>query len=211
VPALRGSLTYARFFVEGELPDDFRERFMKAIRLRAMTPLEATDEDLERSGWCAVGDPFALDLAYDDVFFNEYVNLGLRTDRWVIPGATLRAKLREAEEAYLTKKGRERLTRKEKAELKELVSRRLRRQTTPQTRAVDVSWSLEDGLIRFFSHAPKAAARLAEVFQKTFGGHGLSLVAESPYTLAARLGLSKAEVRAWDELEVTVLAEEEEA
>ena len=35
MPALKGSLTYARFFVEGEPPKDFRERFMRAIRLLA--------------------------------------------------------------------------------------------------------------------------------------------------------------------------------
>jgi recombination associated protein RdgC len=210
VPALRGSLTYARFFVEGELPDDFRERFMKSIRLRAMKPLEPDDEDLERSGWCAVGDPFALDLTYDEVFFNEYLNLGLRTDRWVLPGSVLRANLKDAEAAYLQKKGRERLTRKERAELKELVARKLRRKSAPATRAVDVSWSLNDGLLRFFSHAPKAAGRLAEVFQKTFGGHGLTLIAESPYTLAERMGLSRAQKSAWQELDATSLGEEED-
>ena len=39
MPALKGSLTYARFFVEGDLPDDFRDRFTKSIRRRAMKPL----------------------------------------------------------------------------------------------------------------------------------------------------------------------------
>ena len=81
MPALRGSLTYARFYVEGEVPDDFRDRFMKSIRLRAMKPLEPDDEDLERSGWSRVGDAGELDLVYEDVFFNEYLNLGFRTDR----------------------------------------------------------------------------------------------------------------------------------
>jgi hypothetical protein len=54
LPALKGSLTYARFFVEGTLPDDFRERFMRIVRLRAMKPLEPDDEDLERSGWAKI-------------------------------------------------------------------------------------------------------------------------------------------------------------
>ena len=60
MPALRGSLTYSRFFIDtsegataqkAAVPDDFREKYMRAIRLRAMKPLEAEDEDLERSGW----------------------------------------------------------------------------------------------------------------------------------------------------------------
>jgi len=88
------------------------------------------------------GEPFELDPPYEDVFYNEYLNLGFRTDKWAIPGALLRAKLREAEAAQLSKKGRERLTREEKAELKEFVVKRLKKQLAPITRVVDLSWSI---------------------------------------------------------------------
>jgi recombination associated protein RdgC len=206
VPALRGSLTYARFFVDGDVPDDFREKFMRAIRLRAMKPLEAEDEDLERSGWCKVGEPFDIDLHYEDVFYNEYLNLGIRTDKWQLPSTLLKQRVREAEAAYLEKKGRERLGRAEKAELKEMVARKLRKQSAPTTRMVDVSWSMNEGVVRFFSHAEKPAGNMIELFFRTFG---LRLVPESPYTLAARLGLSKAQESAWQDLEVTLLAKEE--
>jgi hypothetical protein len=203
MPALKGSLTYARFFVEGEPPKDFREKFMRAIRLRAIEPLTADDDVAERSGWCAIGEPFDIDLHYEGVFFNNFLNLGFRTDRWSIPGPLLRTRVREAESAYLVKRGRERLSRSEKAEIKELVARKLRKQFVPTTRAVDLSWSLEDGVVRFFSQSPRPTATMLELFTKTFG---LKLVPEAPYTLAARLGLSKAEEQAWTGLEVTQLS-----
>ncbi len=205
MPALRGSLTYARFYVDGAPPDDFRERFMRSIRLRAMRPLEPEDEELERSGWCKIGEPFTLELTYDDVFFTTFVNLGFRTDKWAIPGAMLKRHTKEAEAAYLQKKGRERLTKKEKTELKLLVEKKLRRQTSPNTRVVDVSWSIEEGIVRFFSHAAKPAGAMTELFTKTFG---LKLVPESPYTLAARIGLDKAQAKAWDDLDPIDLASE---
>lgn len=205
MPALRGSLTYARFFVDGDIPDDFREKFMRSIRLRAMRPLEPDDPDLERSGWCKIGEPFEIELRYDDVFQNEHLALGFRTDRWQIPGPMLKARLREAEAAYLEKKGRERLGRKERTELKDTVARKLRKQLTPSTRMVDVVWSMNEGVVRFFSHADKTTAAMSELFEKTFG---LRLVPESPYTLAARLGLSKAQESAWQEIEATSLAKE---
>jgi hypothetical protein len=204
VPALRGSLTYARFYVQGAPPDDFRERFMRSIRLRAMRPLEPDDEELERSGWCKVGEPFAVDLGYEDVFYNSYVNLGFRTDKWAIPGSMLRRHVREAEEAYLQKKNRERLTRREKTELKLLVGKKLRRHMSPATRTIDLSWSLEEGIVRFFGHAEKPAGVMMELFAKTFS---LTLVPESPYTLAARIGLTKTQERAWQDLERVVLAD----
>jgi hypothetical protein len=205
MPALRGSLTYARFFVDGELPDDFRDRFVRTLRLRAMKPLEPEEDAPERSGWCCIGEPFALTLGYEDVFYNSYLNVGFRTDRWVIPGPMLKAKMREAEAAYLAKKGRERLSKRERNELKELVTKKLRKDLAPQTRVVDLSWSLEEGIVRFFSLAARPAAAMSDLFTKTFG---LKLVPEAPYTLAARLGLGKAQEKAWETLEPTALAVE---
>jgi hypothetical protein len=60
--------------------------------------------------------------------------------------------------------------------------------------------------VRFFSHAEKPGGNMIELFFKTFG---LRLVPESAYTLAARLGLSKAQESAWNEIEFTVLAKEQ--
>ncbi len=202
-----GSLTYGRFFVEGDAhtASGFREKAMRSIRARAMRPLMAEDEDLERSGWCRVGEPFELELDHNDVFYNEFVNLGFRTDRWVVPTPLLKSKLREAEQSYLAKKGRERMTRKEKSELKLLVGKKLRKQLSPQTRAVDVSFSLAEGVVRFMSVSPKAGALMSELFHKTFG---VKLVPESPYTLATRLRVSKAEEAAWNDAEVTLFTEE---
>lgn len=202
MPALSGSLTYARLFVEGPLPDDYRTRFVDSLRARAMKPLDAEDEAAERSGFCAFGDPFQLELDYERVFFNNFLNLGYRTDRWAISPALLRANLREAEQIYLEKKGRDRLTKREKNELKELVLKQMRRQTTPVVRAVDLSWSLEEGLVRFFTHSPRTCLVMSDLFHKLFG---LKLIPETPYTLAERLGLTPAQVTAWDRLEPTNL------
>lgn len=174
---------------------------MRSVRHRIMKPLEPDEEDLERSGWSRIGDAMQLELSYDDVFMNEYLNLGFRTDRWAIPGAMLRARMREAEQSYLAKQGRARLTRKEKTELKELVSRKLRRQISPATRAVDMSWSLNENVVRFFSHAVRPSAAFGELFHRTFGSFGLRLVPEAPTTLALRMGLSRAESLAWENIE----------
>jgi recombination associated protein RdgC len=205
VPLLKGSLTYARLFVEGDLPGGFRDSFMKAIRLRAMKPLEPEEEAVERAGWCVASEPFELEPGYEDVFYNEYLNLGFRVDKWSIPGPLLRAKLREAEAAQLSRKGRERerLSKKEKAELKELVMKKLKKQIPPVTRVVDLSWSLDEGLVRFFSQSEKTMVAMSDLFHRTFG---LKLVPEAPYTLAARLGLTKAEDASWPTLEAIELA-----
>jgi hypothetical protein len=203
VSLFRGSLSYVRFFVNGELPPGFEDRALADIRKKLQRPLEPDDDDTERVGWCKVGEPFVLEVEHADVFYNEYVNLGFRTDRWAIPGALLKAKVAEAEAAYLTKKGRERLTRKEKTELKDLVSKRLRRGLAPQVRAHDVSWALGEATVRFFGSSPRAQGAFVELFEKTFA---LKLVREAPYTLAARLGLSRAQESEWEGAEAATLA-----
>ena len=202
MPALSGSLTYARLYVEGDLPEDFRERYVNTLRLRAMKPLEAEDDMPERSGFCAFGDPYQLELSYERVFYNDFINLGFRTDRWSIPPALLRANIREAEVMYLEKKGRERLTKRERSELKELVLRQLRKQTTPLVRTIDLSWSLNERIVRFFTHSQRTTLTMMELFGKTFG---VKLLPEAPYTLAARLGLDPAREAAWDLLEPTLI------
>lgn len=200
--ALRGSLTYSRFFVEGEVPDDAHDKFLKAIRKNVLQPLVPEEDTPERTGWCRMAEPFELDLSYEDVFWNEYLNLGVRTDRWAIPGPLLKSKVREAEQELLKQKGRDRLSRHEKKELKEMTAKQLRRQIAPSTRAVDLSWSMNEGIVRFFSQSDKRAAFMIDLFEKTFR---LKLVAESPYTLATRLGLSKSQELAWEEAEPSEL------
>lgn len=167
-----------------------------------MRPLVPEEPEGERSGWCVMGDPLDLSLPRERIYLDGLLCLGFRTDRWAIPGPLLRTRLRQAEATYLEKKGRERLGRRERAELKEIVIRELRKKLVPTTRAVDLTWSLEEGLVRFFSHAESTKQAMLELFQHTFG---IELIAESPYTLGERLGLGEEEAQAWEALEPTTL------
>lgn len=195
-------MSYARFFVQGALPEGFREKYLEALALRAMRPLDPDEDAEERSGWCTLSDPYQLELTHERVYYNNFLNLGFRSDRWAIPVPVLKTKLREAETLYLAQKNRERLAKREREELKQLVTRKLRKQFVPTVRVVDFSWSLEENLVRFYSHAARNIAAMADLFAQTFG---LELTIEAPYTLAARLGLSEEEECAWQELTMTQL------
>lgn len=195
--ALKGSLSYVRLFVPEAPPKDFRERYMRAIRHRVIEPLGPDDDALERTGFCRIGEPFELQLRHDMVFFDGFINLGVRTDRWVFPGSLVKQRVREAEAAYLEKRGKQRLSRHERAELKLAVQQKLKHKLSPQVRAVDLSWSLDEKLVRFFTHAEKSIANLLELFEKTFH---LKLVVEAPYTLAERCGGLGDRERVWEQL-----------
>jgi recombination associated protein RdgC len=202
--ALSGSLTYSRFFVDTKPPKDFRERYMRAIRHRVIQPLTSQDEDLTRTGFCAIAEPFELELNPTNVIYENFINLGVRTDRWVFPSSLIKARVREAEAVYLEKKGRQRLSRHEKTELKLAVQQKLKQKLTPQIRAVDLSWSLDEQLVRYFTHSAKSIANMLELFEKTFH---IKLVPEAPYTLAALSGEIKDLDKHWDNLEACDLRE----
>lgn len=217
MPLFKGPLTYARYFVDPEeselLEAGSPERFLERLAARPFQPLDPDEDVRERVGWCRAGEPFETTFSSGDLFWNGHLVLGFRIDRWVVPSSLVKAKAREAETSYLERKGRERASKKEKAELKELVMRKLRRQLAPSTRTVDLAVSLDEGVARFFSHSPQVGGAMTELFRTTFG---IRLVPEAPYTTAARLGLDalarpRAGDAAWDALEPTDLTIERRA
>lgn len=195
---LQGSMSYARMFVRGTVPARHRTSFLERIQLRRFEPLDIDDEADERSGWVSIEHPFDVELTQEKVFWSSYLNLGLRTDRWRIPKPTFKAQFEEAQAAYLAKKGRERLSRAEKEELKFTVKRRLRKQVIPSMRVTDVSWDMNASIVRVFSHSTKVHASLEELFKTTFE---LELVLESPFTSAVQIGLSEADMARLAELD----------
>jgi recombination associated protein RdgC len=200
--ALSGSLSYQRFFVETKLPRDFVSKSHEAILKHALKPLHPNEPDAERSGWCVMGEPMDIELDRSRLYLDGFLNLGLRTDKWAIPSALFKTRLREVEAQEKARRERDRLGRREKAEIKELVTRELRKKLLPSIRAVDLSWSLEENVVRFFTHSKKTTDTMIDLFQKTFG---FELVPESPFTLGRRLGFSDAQLEAWEDIEPTSL------
>ncbi|KYF66121.1 hypothetical protein [Sorangium cellulosum] len=199
--ALKGSISFSKFYVRGDLPDGFRDRFVERIQLRAFRPLTVEEDAEQRAGWCSIENPLDCELDHGKIFFNSYLNLGLRTDRWQVPSALFKAHFAEAEREHLAKRGREKLGRREKEELRAVVSRKLRAQLMPVMKVVDLSWNLEAGVVRFWNQSPRAHEGLAELFEDTFE---LDLVPESPYTAARELGLTSEQQSAFELLKPTV-------
>jgi recombination associated protein RdgC len=199
--AFRGSITFSKFYVRGELPEDFRDRFMESIHVRAFRPLDPSEEIDFRVGWCSITDPFDLELTHEKVFFNQYLNIGFRVDRWRIPGPLFKATFRQAERDYLDKHGVEKLSRAQKKNLEQLVNAQLRRKVVPSMRAIDLSWNLNEGVVRFFQKSAKQAELMNELFEKTFE---LELVPDGAYVAAERRGLPEALVESLPQLDETL-------
>jgi len=185
----RGALTFSRLFVQGKPPKDLRKRYLDAVRLRKFTPLTPEAEASEAVGWCVIERPFDLDFQPDRIFYDRFVQLGFRVDKWKIPGVLMRAQVADEEQRMLSRAGREKLTRAEKEDIKLRVIGRLRKKILPTSRAFDVLWDLDAGTVLFFTHSARATEEFAALFETTFG---LELQTDSPYAAAGRAQLSSA-------------------
>lgn len=181
--ALTGSMSTTKLYVRGDLPKNLRRSFMERIALRTFRPLEPEEEAEERAGWCALGQPFDLDLSPDKVFNGPYLCLGLRVDRFRFPARVVQAELAKASHAALSKSGHERLSRTQKTELKRRVLAALRRRYFPHLLAVDLVWHLDAGEAFFWSQSRALLDRLGALFELCFG---LTLVENSPFVAAER-------------------------
>jgi hypothetical protein len=186
--ALSGSLSTSKFYVEGDLPKDVRRSFMARIQLRRFRPLRPEEEAEESTGWSCVGQPFDLELSADKVFNGPYLSLGFRTDRYRFPPAVVQAELAQASQALRQKRGQERLSRTQKAELRQRVLQDLRRRYLPRVQAIDLVWNLDRRELHFWSQSAGVRERLCAWFELSFG---LELVLDSPYAAAARTLQSK--------------------
>jgi len=194
--ALNGSMSTTKFYVRGDLPKNLRRSFMERIALRTFRPLTPDEEAEERAGWCALGQPFDLELTPDKVFNGAYLTLGLRLDRYRFPARVVQAELAKASHAALSKSGHERLSKTQKNELKRRVIATLRRKYLPSLAAVDVVWNLDAGELFFWSQSRAMIERLGALFELCFA---LPLVENSPFVAAERL--FPKERRALDQLE----------
>jgi hypothetical protein len=190
------------------LPRGYRDKFLKALRLRAFEPLRPEEEEQERSGWCVIDRVSDVELTSDKVVQGPYLAWGYRVDRWRIPSTLLKMHIAEQSDKVLAKTGREKLSKRELAEIKAMVGARLRKKIEPSSKVIDVCWHIEEGVLRIWTHSKRLLDDFAALFEKTFG---MKLVFESPYTAAERAGLDRPQLAALNAVEPTPFHAEPES
>ena len=193
-----GTLTFTRFFTQGALPKDLRRKFLEAAKLRVFEPLKPEDEALEATGWCVMERPFDLELDSAKLFHDNFVLLGFRVDRYRIPGALLKSQIADEEQRQLARGKKTKLSRNEKLEIKDRVVMRLRKKVIPSSKAIDLCWHLDSGIVLFFGHSKRMILDFAALFEKTFG---LALLEDSPHAAARRAELPRELERAFKQIE----------
>ncbi len=189
--AAHGSLTYTVYFVVEEPPEGFKDAFLDALRKHAFRDIDINAGKDRSIGWCALGNPFDLELSWEKVFVDPYVCLSLREDLIRIPKAAFQAHLERKERELLKKEGRETMKKSERANLKAMVLQELRHRALADIRTTDVVWNTGDGTIRLFTHSKSMQEQFEDIVRDTWG---LKIVMSAPYTLLAARGENGAEL-----------------
>lgn len=208
--AFQGGLTFRQYFVRGELPPDWRDRYAEKIAAHVCRGVDPNGEEERALGWCSP--QFALDVEPDvlneGVYLQDrYLVLSLRIDTLKVPGPQLKLYAEREARRVMAEQKIETLNRYQRAEIKERVAKELRRQILPSIKTIDFVWHLDQKILRFFSGNKSANEEFHELFEKTFEV-GLGL--DTPYTAAAfgALGLDEALVARLETLQPSLFVTE---
>jgi hypothetical protein len=164
---LKGSLTFSRYRVTGELPADFRAFFDRQVKKYAFQELTASVEE-QAFGWTSLENP--LDAAFEGSHYNvgDFFYFALRIDKKSVPPALLRLKCLEEERRSLKASGKKRIFREQTKEIKERVYLHLLTRAYPIPSLYDILWSPTSGWLLLGSHSDKVFEIFDDFFKVSF-------------------------------------------
>jgi len=180
---LRGSASFVRFSVEGELPENVLD--FLADRIASFSFVDIDDNYDEYSiGWVSVLNMFDSDFNYASYMNGDYITLTLRVDERKVSSAVVKKFVQKEEERVKIEKQIPRISRSMKVEIKERVTTELMRKAVPIPSVYDLCWNLSESTVLFFSTNKKALGLIEEFFNDSFG---LRLKQQIPYVVGEQL------------------------
>lgn len=201
--ALAGSISTTAYYVEGKLESGFRETFVQGMRKYLFEDISVESDDTESWGWVNIHDPFDTDLRVDNVHWDAYFLFGLRQDVLRVPASLFKLYLKQRFDAYKAEFGKDRLTKSEKDNMKDLLERELRRKTLPSIKVHDVAWNLDRGELWLFATNKAVREQFEERFDRSFG---LNLIPRNAYSLLERRGLDDGALAEAARMDPTIFA-----
>ena len=202
--AFEGNLTYRQYYLRDALPQGWRDTFHSQILANRFRPIDASSEEERALGWCSPHFVLDVDMEANDYLFNEYIVLGMRIDSLGVPGPLLKIYAKQEIQRVLKEQDRDHLTKFERSEIKNQVKLMLRKKLLPSIKCVDMAWSLDQGVLRFWSSSERLNLEFMELFEQTFD---MLPVPDNAYTAAAfgDLGFSEADLENLAQLQPSLL------
>ena len=175
---LKGALTVRRFVVEGDVPDDFRDRYRDALQDHAFRERPGAGVGEEVVGWCEVHN--LLDTGFEDNnkwLYNHYLLAALRIDKKALPSKLFKAHLEKRIEAWCGQTGKAKAPRSVKDDLREQLEIEMLERTLPKVATHEFCWNIADRWVALHSTSERTCDLFRKKFRETFG---LTLTPVSP-------------------------------
>jgi DNA recombination-dependent growth factor C len=169
-----------RYRVNGEPEGSFWDSVDQGVKNGAFRPVES-DGDIVAMGWVSIDDFDAVEFPGADYHRANYVAISLRVDSVRVPPRIVELEMRRDAKKLLEQSGQKRLGSRQRRDLKDQVTERLRKQMFPNIQTYDMIWDTSERVLYFGSLAVKARERFQDHFKRSFG---LSLTPLIPYILA---------------------------
>jgi hypothetical protein len=186
--AAKGSIGYTLYRVSGEVDRSQLGPMLEQIaefRFRGLTP--ESESDVEH-GWCSFDDMLSAEFTVERAFLDPWLRFGLRTDRWALPQALLKARVEQLATQRSEETGRK-VAKREREEMRKLVTAEMKRMMIPSATAVDVVWNLDAGTLRLWTQSPGRREVFEDLFASTFEQQ---LRITSPYVAALNADIGDA-------------------
>lgn len=180
---IKGSASFVRFAVEGELPENVWDFIADRVVTFAFKDIDETYEE-DSLGWVSVLNMFDTEFDYASYAAGNYVTLSMRLDERKVSSAIVKKFVQKEEERIKKEKQLRKIPRSMRVEIKERIQNELMRKALPMPAVFDLCWNLENSTLLFFSTNKKAQALLEDLFKESFG---LNLKQQIPYLCGEHL------------------------
>lgn len=141
MPIRRGSVNFARFRVQGDVPRDSKRWLQGALKKHAFEPIDPKSDEERTAGFVELENNEATDFAAGSIFHGLYALFAWRVDKLRVPGNAVRAELLKWSQAFEAKNERG-PGRRERADQKDAIKKALRGKLEPSTKVFEVSLDL---------------------------------------------------------------------
>lgn len=180
---LKGSASFVRFTVLGELPENPLDFLSDRVVSFCFRDIDDTYDEYS-IGWVSILNMFDSEFEYASYVAGDYITLTLRVDERKVSPAILKKMVQKEEERVRIERQLPKLGRAVKVEIKERIRVDLMRKAIPVPSTFELCWSLADSTILLFTTNKKIHAILEDYFKESFG---LLIRQQIPFTTAENL------------------------
>lgn len=162
---VKDPLSFTRFRVDGELPQNFNGVFNEMIRRFAF---QSSFHAEKVSGWTSVDNLLDTKFEYANYAIGDYFVFSMRVDKKAIPASLLKVRCLEEERKVKAGSGRKFLPRQTREDLKEKVRLELSAIIPPVPSFFEACWSLSGKTVYFCSLSPSAIGEFKDLFKRSF-------------------------------------------